>query len=171
MVEPEEIRTRRLVLSRVQPADAEAFIAVHTAPEAYPYDDWSRRSPEQARELFDRFQQNWTSDGIGYWTVRRTGSSEVLGFGGVRHSLEGDKPVLNLAYRFWPSAWGHGYAPEMAEAAVCWAHQHRPGRPVVIVTDTDNAPSIRVAEKLGFALHQRRERDGRPEVVFRLVRS
>ncbi|MDA3628040.1 GNAT family N-acetyltransferase, partial [Saccharopolyspora sp. WRP15-2] len=155
-------------LRRPEPADAEAFIAVHSAPEAHPYDDWSRRSPEQARELFDRFQQGWASDGIGYWAVRRTGAGEVLGFGGVRHSSEGDEPVLNLAYRFWPSAWGNGYAPEMAAAAIDWTRRQRPDWPVVIVTDADNAPSIRIAEKLGFALHERRVRDGRPEVVFRL---
>ncbi|KAA5832915.1 GNAT family N-acetyltransferase [Saccharopolyspora hirsuta] len=156
-----------MVLSRLRPADADAFIAVHSAPEAYPHDGWSRRTPEQARELFDRFLRDWATNGIGYWTIRLAGTGEVIGFGGVRHAEEDGEPVLNLAYRLWPSAWGNGYAPEMAETALCWAKRHRTERPVVIVTDTGNAPSVRVAEKLGFALHQERRRDGRPELVFR----
>ncbi|WP_447008564.1 GNAT family N-acetyltransferase [Saccharothrix isguenensis] len=61
------------------------------------------------------------------------------------------EPTLNLFYRFRPRHWGRGYAPEMARAAVDWASRARPGRPVVIITDPDNTPSQRVAEKLGFA--------------------
>ncbi len=49
-----------------------------------------------------------------------------------------------------------------------WASRHRPDRPVLIVTDADNAPSVRVAEKLGFMHHLERLRDGHPELVFRL---
>lgn len=168
VLEPEEIRTRRLVLRRIQPADADAFVAVHSAPEAYPHDARFRRTPDQALELLEWFCRHWADDGIGYWTIRLAESGEVIGFGGVRHSEEEGEPVLNLAYRFWPSAWGNGYAPEMAEAAVRWASQHRPDRPVLIVTDADNAPSVRVAEKLGFARHLERLRDGHPELVFRL---
>ncbi|SEG59735.1 Protein N-acetyltransferase, RimJ/RimL family [Saccharopolyspora kobensis] len=166
--EPDEIRTERLVLSRLEPADADAFIAVHSAPEAYPHDGWSRRTADQARELFVNFRRNWAVDGIGYWTIRLAGTAEVIGFGGVRHSVEEGEPVLNLAYRLWPSAWGRGYAPEMARAALSWAQRHRPDRPVVIVTDVGNTPSIRVAEKLGFARVLERHRDDRPEVLFRL---
>jgi RimJ/RimL family protein N-acetyltransferase len=38
----------------------------------------------------------------------------------------------------------------MARAAITWAEKARPERPVVILTDLDNKPSQRVAEKLGF---------------------
>ncbi|MER6990571.1 GNAT family N-acetyltransferase [Saccharopolyspora hirsuta] len=169
MVEPEEIRTERLVLSRIQPADADAFIALHGTPEAYPHDSRFQRTPEQAREQLDWFREKWAADGIGYWTIRLATSGEVIGFGGVQHKDEDDDPVLNLFYRFFPTAWGNGYATEMARAAISWARQHRPDRPVVITTDVGNSPSIRIAEKLGFARHSERERDGWPEVVFRLA--
>ena len=167
MVEPAEIRTDRLVMRRLRTADTDAFVALHSAPEAPPHDGWSRRTPEQALELLDWFLDDWSTDGIGYWTIRLADTGEVIGFGGVRHAWEVGEHVLNLAYRLWPSAWGNGYALEMAREALRWAHQHRPERPVVIVTDTGNAPSARVAEKLGFTLHLERHRDGRPELVFR----
>jgi RimJ/RimL family protein N-acetyltransferase len=168
VLEPEEIRTRRLVLRRIQPSDTEVFVAVHTAPETHPFDAHTRPTPEQALDLLDKFHRSWVSDGIGYWAIRLAGSDDVIGFGGVRHWMEEGEPVLNLAYRFWPRAWGNGYAPEMAEAALRWASQHRPDRPVLIVTDADNAPSVRVAEKLGFVRHLERLKNGLPELVFRL---
>ncbi|MCI2422086.1 GNAT family N-acetyltransferase [Saccharopolyspora sp. K220] len=168
VVEPEEVRTRRLVLRRIQPADTDVFVAVHTAAETHPFDAHVRGTREQILELLDKFQRSWISDGIGYWAIRLAGSEDVIGFGGVRHWVEEDEPVLNLAYRFWPSAWGNGYATEMAEAALQWARRNRPHHPVMIVTDADNAPSARVAEKLGFVLHTQRHRDGLPELVFRL---
>ncbi|MGW1677787.1 GNAT family N-acetyltransferase [Saccharopolyspora sp. NPDC002376] len=138
-------------------------------PEAYPHDSRLRRSPEQARQQLAWFREKWDENGIGNWTIRLATSSEVIGFGGIQLSSEDGDQVFNLYYRLFPAAWGHGYAPEMAEAALSWARRHRSDLPVVIVTDADNTASIRVAEKLGFTLHQRRERDGRPEVVFQLT--
>ncbi|MGW3472491.1 GNAT family N-acetyltransferase [Saccharopolyspora sp. NPDC000995] len=86
----------------------------------------------------------------------------------MRHGVEEGEPVADRAYRFWPSAWGNGYAPETAEAAVRRASRHRPDRPVLIVTDADNTPSVRVTEKVGFVRHLERLSDGHPELVFRL---
>ncbi|MDA3643308.1 GNAT family N-acetyltransferase [Saccharopolyspora indica] len=169
MVEPDEIRTERLALSRIQPTDADAYIAMHGLPEAYPHDSRFRRDPEQAREQLDWFREKWVADGIGYWTIRLAATAEVIGFGGVQHKDEDDDPVLNLFYRFFPTAWGNGYATEMARAAISWARDHRPDRPVVITTDVGNAASIRLAEKLGFTLSAERERDGCAELVFRLA--
>jgi RimJ/RimL family protein N-acetyltransferase len=166
--EPEEIRTRRLVLRRIQPADAEVFVAVHTDPENYPYDARLRRTPEEALERLESFRRQWFSNGIGYWTIRLAESGEVIGFGGLNHWVEDGEPVLNLYYRLSSNAWGYGYAPEMAEAALRWASRHRPDRPVQIVTDADNTPSVRVAEKLGFVRHLERLHNGLPELVFRL---
>ncbi|MEV0704554.1 GNAT family N-acetyltransferase [Saccharopolyspora sp. NPDC050389] len=168
MIEPDEIHTRRLVLNRIQPADTDAFLAISTAAETHPFDAHTQRSREQILELLDKIHRSWASDGIGYWAIRLPGSEDVIGFGGLRHWVEEGKSVLNLYYRFWPSAWGNGYATEMAEAALHWARRHRPDRPVVIVTDADNTPSVRVAEKLGFVLHLARHRDGLPELVFQL---
>ncbi|MER7010027.1 GNAT family N-acetyltransferase [Saccharopolyspora sp. NPDC000359] len=169
MVEPEEIRTERLVLSRVQPTDADAYLALNATADAYPHDSRFQRPPEQAREELDWYCAKWEADGIGYWTIRLAGTGEVIGFGGLQAKEADDDPVLNLFYRFFPTAWGNGYATEMTRAALSWARDHRPDHTVVITTDVGNTASIRLAEKLGFAPHGQRERDGHPELVFRLA--
>ncbi|RRO13146.1 N-acetyltransferase [Saccharopolyspora rhizosphaerae] len=141
MQEPEEMRTRRLVLRALRRSDVDAFVALSTAAETHPFDPHVRKTPDQALVAFDRFMTSWEPDGIGYWLVRLHGAEGVIGFGGLRPWVEDGEPVLNLAYRFWPQAWGQGYAREMAQAALDWARRHRPDKPVLIVTDEDNGPA------------------------------
>ncbi len=65
----------------------------------------------------------------------------------------GAHEALNLYYRFTPSAWGQGYAAEMAHMAVALARQHLPGLPVVALVRPANIPSLRTAERAGLARH------------------
>ncbi|MBM7813200.1 GNAT family N-acetyltransferase [Saccharothrix algeriensis] len=148
---PEEIRTDRLLLRRVGPGDLRAAVEVLTDPEAGRHDAAGVPTPEEARELLAEWREHWAREGIGYWAVVLPGTGEVIGFGGLRHHRLGGEPTLNLFYRFSPRHRGRGYAPEMARAAVEWAGRALPDRPVVIIVDHGNAPSRRVAEKLGFA--------------------
>ena len=115
-----------------------------------------------------RWIGQWSSDGIGYWAVELLATGEVIGFGGVMHHEAEGEQVLNLYYRFRPSAWGRGYAAEMAAAAVEWAGEHRPHRPVVVITRPENVPSQRVAEKLGFRRYLERDTRGFVEWLYRL---
>src|SRR6185312_14814697 len=57
---------------------------------------------------------------------------------------------LELGYLFLPTAWGRGYAAEACAAALDWIAGAFPGEPVVLCTQTANAPSMRLAAKLGF---------------------
>ncbi|MEU4742314.1 GNAT family N-acetyltransferase [Actinosynnema sp. NPDC023658] len=149
--EPAELRTDRLLLRRVGPGDVRAAIAVLSDPETNRFNPSGPPSAEQAAKMLAEWQAHWAHDGIGYWAVELPETGEVIGFGGLRHHEVDGERVLNLFYRFRPRHWGRGYASEMARAAVDWAGRARPDRPVAIITDPDNTPSQRVAEKLGFA--------------------
>ncbi len=58
--------------------------------------------------------------------------------------------MLNLYYRFTPSAWGKGYATELARTAVALAREHLPQWPVIALTRVENTASIRTAERAGL---------------------
>lgn len=49
-----------------------------------------------------------------------------------------------------PEAWGQGYAVEACAAVLDRFAETCRGEPVVLFTQTANAPSVRLAEKLGF---------------------
>jgi RimJ/RimL family protein N-acetyltransferase len=72
----------------------------------------------------------------------------VLGVGGC--AMRG--VVWNLYYRLHPAAQGHGYATELATAAVAAATVTRPELPVVVYLVEHNTGSRRVVERLGFDL-------------------
>lgn len=71
-----------------------------------------------------------------------------------------DAGEAELGYLFLPEAWGRGYAAEACAAALDWFADAYPGEPVVLCTQTANAPSMRLAAKLGFIEVERFEEYG-----------
>jgi RimJ/RimL family protein N-acetyltransferase len=57
---------------------------------------------------------------------------------------------LELTYVFRPDAWGKGYATEAARALLRCAATELPDQPVVVITQTANRASLRLAGRLGF---------------------
>lgn len=147
-----EIHTERLVLRRPRASDTEAMFAIHGDPETHRY---SSHDPDPDRATSEAtlrsWMQAWDEDGFGYWAVTLTDQEDVIGFGGVRRFPWQDGYILNLYYRFRPSAWGHGYASEMARAAVTLARTHLPQWPVIARVRAVNLPSIHTAEHSGLA--------------------
>jgi len=66
------------------------------------------------------------------------------------HTNWQDQDVLNLYYRFMPSAWGQGYATEMAQTAVHFAQTYLPQLPIIARIRDENVASKRVAERVGL---------------------
>lgn len=161
-----EIRTKRLLLRRIDDADLPAVLRIQADPEANRYNP-REPSEQRNRELVARWQRHWETHGFGYWSVVEAATGVIIGVGGLQTTDHDGEPVLNLYYRFDPESWGQGFAPEMAAAAVSWAEREVPERPVVIVTNVDNAPARRVAEKLGFHEHKRAPHDGVASVFYR----
>ncbi|WP_244223678.1 GNAT family N-acetyltransferase [Amycolatopsis circi] len=167
-----EIVTERLVLRHFVETDRQAVGEIQSDPETNRHNP---RPPDTAttQVMFDSWLEHWAKFGYGYLAVRERGrpesadGSDVLGMTGVRtREFRGEK-VLNLAYRFRPSAWGKGYAEEAARASVEWAEREIPAIPVLISVAVANVPSLRVVEKLGFTEYVEEEYEGAVSRHFR----
>ncbi len=147
----DEVHTKRLVLRRPTADDGAALFRIHGDPATYRY---SPRQPDPDQATSEKDLQEWLSDwqdeGYGYWTVILPSVKEVIGFGGISCMHWRDRDVLNLYYRFTPNAWGHGYATEMAQAAIHLARTHLPQLPIVARIRDINVASKRVAERAGL---------------------
>jgi RimJ/RimL family protein N-acetyltransferase len=144
----EVVQTERMVLSRVCADDLTAVHEIHSDPRTNVYNPAGPTVDlESSRAMLDLWLADWEEHGLGYWAARLTGERKVLGIGGLRHMTVEGQDVLNLYYRFRPAAWGHGYAVELARAALEVGRGL--GTVVAVIRDT-NTPSHRVAEKAGM---------------------
>lgn len=107
---------------------------------------------------FARYCRNagsWLLYGYGAFILRLRGTDEVIGNCGVFHSWRGlgedfdDSPEAGWILR--SDQVGRGLAHEAASAAVDWFEREHGPRRIVCMIATGNAPSLRLAAKLGFA--------------------
>lgn len=143
--------TGRLDLAVPAAEDAEAIFTIGGDPATVAHNPSDLLADlAEARELVSRWMQHWHDRGFGYWCVREAGQSPVVGYCGVKAMRAHGQPVLNLIYRFCPSAWGRGYATEAAIAAVAWAEQHQPDFTILARVRPANKASQNVALKAGL---------------------
>ena len=149
-----EVHTERLILRRLRDDDGPAMFAVHGDLETNRYNP-AGPDPDIAtsEEKLRLWIQNWEEYGFGYWAVTLPQTEDILGFGGVRHLIWRNRDVLNLYYRLAPSAWGKGYATELAQTAVALSRKHLPQWPVIVRTRSENIAAIRTAERSRLLRH------------------
>lgn len=154
---PPPITTDRLTLRVSEARDREGLIELFASPEVGTF-----IGGERPREELEASVPEIPGRREGFFVVERDG--EFLGMvtfdrrdaehpGHVRP--EGNE--AQLGYLFLPDTWGKGYATEACTAALAWFATAFPGEPVVLPTQTANAASVRLAERLGFRLVERFE--------------
>ena len=159
-VSRDEVDTARLLLRRPVLDDVDDLHRICSDPRVWRHYP-SLRHAERARTAasVERWMAGWAAHGLDTWTVRLAASSEIVGYGGC--SVNG--PVWNLGYRLAADAHGHGYATELATAAMRHARSLEPARPITAFLVEHNASSRRVVEKMGMELAQRVLDDGNPD--------
>lgn len=142
---PLRLETERLVLTPEEPDDAPWLADLLNTRGTGTF------TVADALERIDRMTTTIETTGIGALVLRKRPDSESLGYTALvvgRCSLEEPE----LAYELLPSAHGHGYATEAGRALLDAAFET--GRRRIWATiGSWNAPSLRVAEKLGFRRH------------------
>lgn len=156
---PDTLRSARLTLRKFTEADAPFIFELVNQPAFLEHiGDRGVRSVEDAtRYLRQGPMASWERHGFGPWAVEVTGTSQTIGLCGL---LRRDHlPHPDIGYAYLPHSWKNGYAIEAAKAVLDAVS--RPATILGIVTPT-NFGSIRVLERLGFALDAKLppEKDG-----------
>ncbi len=144
------LRTARLRLRPFTSADADALFALHSSAYVLRYWDAPPWSDHARAERFIAACVRMAEEGSGARLAIDSGSDEAfIGW----CSLTGWNPdyrSASMGYCLGEAAWGHGYATEAAHAVLRWAFDTLDLNRVQAETDTRNAASARVLEKLGF---------------------
>jgi RimJ/RimL family protein N-acetyltransferase len=167
----EERQTERLLLRQPAPEDRALYHAHFTHPEV---ERWLRPSPlppfnaGAIEELVEDDQAHWTDHGFGPWVLVERGTGAFAGRGGLHWTVVEETAMVELAWSVEPHLHGRGYATEMAGAAIERARDLRLDELVALVLPA-NAPSRRVAEKVGCELDGEVDHAGLPHLLFRLT--
>lgn len=148
---PAELRTERLVLRRAWTAtDRDRFAALNADAEVM------RHLPApltraQSDDFVDRIEARFAEHGFGLWALDAPGLGFV-GFVGLWWAAfpAPFTPALEVGWRLSRAAWGHGFAPEAARAAVADGFARMALAEIVSFTWEGNTASRRVMEKIGM---------------------
>ncbi len=151
-----EIPSERLLLRRaLHDADREGFVELSTDREVQAY----LGGPQPRSDVEQRFDAaiaNAASRPGNYVIADKTTNRFVGTLMLARRSADAPGHVteegeeLELGYVLRRGAWGAGFAFEAATAALRAAADELPDQPVLLVTQTANERSLKLAARLGF---------------------
>lgn len=140
-----ELRTERLILRELRQEDFGPFAAVFASDRARYMG--GRQTRTEAWTSFVADAGQWAVLGFGSWAIGLRETGQSVGEIGLNRPVH--FPENELGWMLWDGLEGHGYATEAALAARRFAYGELGWSTVVSYIDPDNAPSIRVAERMG----------------------
>jgi RimJ/RimL family protein N-acetyltransferase len=128
--------------------DFEAYAANLADPAAMKF----MTGPSDRRAAFRSFAAQtgaWFLNGGGWWAVERREDHAVVGTVGA-FFRETTPDLVELGWSLYPAYWRQGFATEASAAALQYARDTHPARPIVAHIAPDNIASIRVSQHLGM---------------------
>lgn len=145
-----EVATERLRGTKPTRDDFPHFRGLDTNPSVQRFLFARICTIEESHERLEKFIRHWRDHRFGEWSFRLQ-SGEFVGTCGLFYDVIDDTEVVALGYVLDEPYWGHGYASEMARAAMRVAFDELQVAEVYGVIDPVNVPSRRVLEKNGFS--------------------
>ena len=165
------LETPRLRLRGFRESDLEAQAATLADPEVVRHLGGAPFSREDSWRRMLAAPGMWALLGYGYWLAERREDGAYLGqvgFADVKRDMTPNIEGLpEMGWIFSPQAQGQGYATEAGLAALAWADEALKPSEIVAIISHGNAPSIRVAEKLGFDRREEAVYKSEPILLFR----
>jgi RimJ/RimL family protein N-acetyltransferase len=156
MLSAVQITSDRVLLRKARDTDREGLIEMETDPEVQAYVGGPRSRESVEQRLEEVGLANVTA-APGHFVIADRATDDVIGILILkRHAADlpghvtEDGDELELGYLLRRGAWGAGYAFEAATAALRAAADELPDQPVILLTQTANERSLKLAARLGF---------------------
>lgn len=165
------IETARLRLRGQTVADFPACAALWSDPDVFRHiGNGEPPSKEEAWAKFMRHAGHWAMVGFGYWIVevKATGDfAGMVGLSNLEREIEPRLPdVPEAGWVLTANARGKGYATEGVRAALAWGEERFGHSRSVCLIAPQNTPSLRVAEKCGYAEFARAAYKEKPVILL-----
>ena len=169
MTIPLPLETERLLIRPFDASDADSMAEIYGDPEVMRHIWLGALDRERTTALLEEYRTAQDKHGFSTWAVVEKESGTVVGDAGFGIYAPTAEP--ELGYTLAAAVWGRGYGLEAARACVDAAFTHLPYSRVVAKVEPENAPSLRVAERLGMRRVETIDVDGRPHLLLALERS
>ncbi|HXY71629.1 MAG TPA: GNAT family N-acetyltransferase, partial [Actinomycetota bacterium] len=145
------IATQRLSIRRSRPGDAATISAYRSDPEVHRYQGWDSTDVASITEEIEEMAARSPGDPGGWvqFTVEERDGGPLVGDVGMSPA-DGEPGVIKIGYTISPAFQGRGYATEAVRALIAYAFRTLGADVVRAYASAENAPSIRVAEKVGM---------------------
>ena len=147
--------------SRLRSIHDDPRVAVTLSANGLPF------SKAHTRQSIRSWTRHWQAHGFGVWMFHQS-DGEFVGYAGLMRATIDSKSEVELLYAIRSDFWKGGYATEMAQAVVQFAHEAGLTDLVAFTLPT-NLGSRRVMEKCGFHYERNIEHAGLPHVLYRLI--
>jgi RimJ/RimL family protein N-acetyltransferase len=152
------IETPRLRLRAHRYEDLPSCVAMWSDPDVTRFISGRASTEQQTWSRLLMYVGHWAVMGFGCWVIEENASGDFVGevgFADFKRDIAAsmrDKPELGFALS--PRFHGRGYATEAVRAAVTWADANVASRTSVCMINPQNAASIRVVTKCGYAVFE-----------------
>lgn len=153
------LETGRLYLRYQRAGDVEPLVALWTDPEVTRYLG-GPRDRAWLEGVFEEIARDPRGEPYDLWVVEEKATGRVVGHCGLLDKEVEGAAEIELTYVIARDAWGQGYATEMARALCHHAFAALGLRRLISLIEPENAPSARVAEKVGMHLDREVVRPG-----------
>jgi RimJ/RimL family protein N-acetyltransferase len=138
--------TPRLMLREYRRSDFDAFAAHLADPVSTQFvGSFDRRS---AWRIFGCNTGEWILQGTGWWAIEHRETGALVG--NVGAFFRETWPEIELGWNLFRSYWGQGFATEAAAEVLRYVFESRKEARATALIDPVNAPSVRVAGRLGM---------------------
>ena len=164
--------TSRLLLRQFNESDVDSLLGFRGDPAVMRF---SITGPETRADIQSKYLpsclRRYARDGLGQWAVVRKSDGRCVGECGICvQEVEGERE-FEIGYRLRRDCWGIGLATEAARACRDYGFKHAGLRRLISIIESENAASIRVAEKMGMTLAKRATFHGIPVLVYGVVNT
>src|SRR5947209_3910105 len=112
-----ELRTPRLLLTRVRADDLDDYVRFYADPEVTATLG-GVRTAAWVEEYIGKQMAHWDEHGFGFWTLRDPLTGRFVGRGGLRHATIQGKVEIEVGYGLMREFWGQGLATELAHESL-----------------------------------------------------
>jgi ribosomal-protein-alanine N-acetyltransferase len=143
------LKTERLYLRQYKKEDIDSLHSIFSDAETMEYYP-ALFNLKQTRNWIKKNQERYDEDGYGLWGLCLKQTNELIGDCGlVKQKVDG-KTEVEIGYHINKKYWSKGFATEAAKGCKEYGFQQLGLNKLISIIDPRNAPSIRVAEKIGF---------------------